>query len=81
MLLKDDKKKTVTIIARGASEAPVPVNSAGDEIHSKDAFESAAAAAISAIDSKDKVALASALKNFIELCSYEHESDQENVEE
>lgn len=79
MLLKDDKKKMVTIIAGKLGEKPVETENDVEQDKSI-GLESAAEEIISAVHSKSPKAVVEAMKSFMEMCEYQDDSaDQENV--
>lgn len=78
MLLKDDKKRAVTIISgKLGPAAEKPMNEMGDEVETDAGLNAASEEIISAIEQKNVSALKAALKSFIEMCEYEEDSAEE----
>jgi hypothetical protein len=83
MLMKDDKKKMATIIMgkMGKPQAS-PESEDGAEQDDSVALKTAGEELISALESKNPLAVASAIKALIELCeSPEQESAEHEMEE
>lgn len=78
MLLKDDKKRAVTIISgKLGPAAEKPTNEMGDEMEMDAGLNAASEEIIAAIEQKNVSALKTALKSFIEMCEYEEDSAEE----
>lgn len=83
MLMKDDKKKGVTIIMEklmaGPEKAkPMKTNEVGDEVDDSYGMKAAAEEIMSAVKSENPAALMQALKAFMDM--YEAEEDMEEEE-
>lgn len=82
MLMKDDKKKGVTIImeklmAGPEQGKPMKTNEQGDEVDDSYGYKAAAEEVMAAVKSENASALVEALKAFIDM----YEADEEMSEE
>lgn len=81
MFMSDDKKKQATLIVSKLSGnvEPKPMVD-GAEQDASMGLDAAAEEILQAIESRDKSALKSALKSFMEMCEYEEPEAEEPAE-
>jgi hypothetical protein len=81
MMMMSPKKKIATIIMASLGKKPEgpkvePVSNEVPEEDNSMAEESSAEAVLKAVESKDAKALAAAMKDFLEICSYKPEESE-----